>query len=421
MISVFTPLTKTGNPYIEAAWETLKAQTLQDFEWVVLENHGGELPKGIRKDPRVMVYGDTQLKGIGAIKRKCCELARGDMYLELDHDDLLHESALEKAEAALQSADFAYSDTAEFLDLPSGWLPNTYDECYGWKTYPVTFQGRALRAHHQPPATPQNIRRVEWSPNHFRAWRKDAYWKVGGHDASLPVIDDHDLIVRMFLAGMRFRHITECLYFYRVHDKNTVGRDNALIQALTQNVYDQNIFALADKFATTTRINGVEYPRATPLKKIDLCGAIDTAPGFEALDISLGHDLDGPWPLDTDSVGVIRAFDAIEHLKDPIHTMNEAHRVLAPGGFFFILVPSTDGRGAFQDPTHVSFWNSNSFWYYTKQTHARYLSRLEARFQLTRIQSFFPNQHCQDHNIPYVQAHLIALKDGYEPMGVVEI
>ncbi len=30
-----------------------------------------------------------------------------------------------------------------------------------------------------------------------------------------------------------------------------------------------------------------------------------------------------------------------------------------------ILVPSTDGRGAFQDPTHVSFWNINSFMYYS--------------------------------------------------------
>ena len=29
------------------------------------------------------------------------------------------------------------------------------------------------------------------------------------------------------------------------------------------------------------------------------------------------------------------------------------------------LTPSTDGRGAFQDPTHVSFYNENSFWYFT--------------------------------------------------------
>jgi hypothetical protein len=32
-----------------------------------------------------------------------------------------------------------------------------------------------------------------------------------------------------------------------------------------------------------------------------------------------------------------------------------------------ILVPSTDGRGAFQDPTHVSFWNANTFAYFSRQ------------------------------------------------------
>jgi len=151
--------------------------------------------------------------------------------------------------------------------------------------------------------------------------------------------------------------------------------------------------------------------------------------------------LDERWPLEDNSVGVIRAHDAIEHLKDPVHVMNEAYRVLAPGGFFLIRVPSTTGpmirtpamdggdfhwvasagRGAFQDPTHVSFWNENSFWYYTKRSHARYLRGLKARFQAIRRRTFYPDDFHQQHAIPYVEAHLVALKDGYEPMGLVEI
>jgi hypothetical protein len=38
--------------------------------------------------------------------------------------------------------------------------------------------------------------------------------------------------------------------------------------------------------------------------------------------------------------------------------------VLKPGGTAEITVPTTDGPGAFQDPTHVSFWNRRSFLYY---------------------------------------------------------
>lgn len=90
---------------------------------------------------------------------------------------------------------------------------------------------------------------------------------------------------------------------------------------------------------------------------------IDIYP-FEGIDIIA--DLNARWPWEDNSIHYIRAFDLIEHLRDPIHTMNEGWRVLKHGGIFEILVPSTDGRGAFQDPTHVSYWNYNSFAYYSK-------------------------------------------------------
>ena len=59
-----------------------------------------------------------------------------------------------------------------------------------------------------------------------------------------------------------------------------------------------------------------------------------------------------------------------QQLIDPVHVMNEAYRVLAPGGFFLIRVPSTDGRGAFQNPLNITFWNEHSFWYYARSRDA---------------------------------------------------
>jgi len=76
-------------------------------------------------------------------------------------------------------------------------------------------------------------------------------------------------------------------------------------------------------------------------------------------------DLRQQWPWRDSSVDEIFAFDIIEHLPDKTHTMNEAWRVLKPGGLIRIEVPTTDGRGAWQDPTHVSYWNRNSFFYFT--------------------------------------------------------
>lgn len=72
------------------------------------------------------------------------------------------------------------------------------------------------------------------------------------------------------------------------------------------------------------------------------------------------------WPWPDNSIDEIYAADIIEHIADKIWTMNEIHRVLKKEGIAIIIVPTTDGRGAFQDPTHVSFWNENSFWYYEK-------------------------------------------------------
>lgn len=110
--------------------------------------------------------------------------------------------------------------------------------------------------------------------------------------------------------------------------------------------------------------------------KVDLGTAPgNVQPGFDfyvdivtALDVPetkmLVADLNGKWPFYDGSVDHFRAHDIIEHLRDKIHTMNEAWRCLKPKGTIEVVVPTTDGPGAFMDPTHVSFWHERSFMYY---------------------------------------------------------
>lgn len=106
------------------------------------------------------------------------------------------------------------------------------------------------------------------------------------------------------------------------------------------------------------------------LLKIDLGCGPSKARGFVGVDIAPGPgvdiiaDLSQVFPFEDSSVDELRAHDVIEHLADRIHTMNEIWRVCKPGAKVDIRVPSSDGRGAFQDPTHISFWNINSFQYY---------------------------------------------------------
>lgn len=75
-------------------------------------------------------------------------------------------------------------------------------------------------------------------------------------------------------------------------------------------------------------------------------------------------DLNKEWPWVDDSIEQILMIDVIEHLENSIFVFNEASRILKKNGVLRISVPSTDGRGSFQDPSHIRYFNSNSWRYY---------------------------------------------------------
>ena len=89
---------------------------------------------------------------------------------------------------------------------------------------------------------------------------------------------------------------------------------------------------------------------------VDLCAPADVI-----------ADLSMLWPWNNSSVEEIKAWDIFEHLASKIFTMNEAHRVLKNTGRLDLFIPTTDGRGAFQDPTHVSFWTPNDLFYFCQE------------------------------------------------------
>jgi hypothetical protein len=99
-------------------------------------------------------------------------------------------------------------------------------------------------------------------------------------------------------------------------------------------------------------------------------GANDRAiPGFLSVDIAgpadVIADLAKPWPWEDSSVEAVKALQVFEHLPDIMHTMNELWRICRPGAIAEIEVPSASkGAGAFQDPTHRSFWTMNNFLYF---------------------------------------------------------
>jgi glycosyltransferase involved in cell wall biosynthesis len=407
--SIFTP---THNlEHIERPLNSLKNQTFKDFEWVLLLNQDAQKEKdsliskikkaGIKY--KTVDFFQTFNKNIGYLKRECCNLSAGEILVELDHDDELEPNCLEELAKKFEEteADFVYSSDYSVRAHPDGSeeYQTPFSGQWGW----TQEEHNGNKYHPSFAPSPQSFSYIWYAPDHVRAWRKEFYHSIGGHDAEMDICDDFDLLCRTYING-KVEQIIEPLYKYHFHENNTAyGDKNTKIQEKTHELHDKYILGMVSKWCD---LEG--------LKKIDLCSNGRPYDGFTGIDIEdkkveneIIFDLDKPnWPLKDGSVGVFRCQDAIEHMKDGLQTMKEIHRCLRWGGWAIIEVPSTDGRGAFQDPTHVSFWNSNSFWYYTRAQQAHFIGS-PVRFQMNRILDYFPSEFHEFHNIRYTKAHLV--------------
>jgi glycosyltransferase involved in cell wall biosynthesis len=406
-VTVFTP---THRPtYMDECLASLQAQTFQDWEWVVVLNGGARWRPPVA-EPRLRLVIEDGLVGVGAAKRRACELANGEILVELDHDDVLSSDCLEAVVEAFDAdpaAGFVYSNTAQILEDGSK-DPVGFNEEFGWSHREVVVDGRDVLEIRSLSPHPHNTSYIWWQPNHVRAFRASVYEKAGGYDPARTVLDDQDLMCRMYQQAS-FVHVDRCLYLQRVHERNTQKDPtiNAQIQRETVELYDQHVQA-----------NALAWAARSGLKALDMGAAHNKPPGYLGVDIYEGEDVDivadvtGGIPLPDSSVGVVRAVDFLEHVPDKIAIFNEIYRVLAHGGLLLSMTPSTDGRGAFQDPTHVAFYNENSFWYFTDASYADFVPPITCRFQVSRMHTYFPSEWHQQHNISYVNANLIAIKDG---------
>ncbi len=407
LVSIFTP--SHNSQYLDDAFYSVVNQTYENWEWIVILNGGADWTPPT-EDPRVKIYINNDISGVGAAKKYACSLANGEYLLELDHDDILASFCLDEVVNAFRDnpeCGFVYSSTAQ-IDAEGNRNDVKFNPYMGWTYDEEVVDGRSVSVARSFTPYPSTVSYIWFAPNHVRAFRKNIYDLVGGYDESLDILDDQDIMCRMYQVTDFFQ-VKDCLYLQRVHDDNT-QKDailNQRIQVETVNMYDRYI-----------EQNALAWSKRNNLLALDMGAAHGKPEGYIGVDqydgpgVDIISDISKGIDLPDNSVGVIRAVDFLEHIPDKVSVFNEMYRVLAHGGIILSMTPSTDGRGAFQDPTHVSFYNENSFWYFTDEFYSKYVPEITCKFQKSRVMTFFPSDWHREHNILYVGANLVAIKDG---------
>ena len=405
-VSVYTP-TDSGEHLLDC-YQSLQAQTYDLWEWVLVPNNGAVIPESITSDSRVRVI-PHESHSIGELKRFAVAQSVGDLLVELDHDDLLTDDALATLvnEREETGAGFLYSDFVTFKEDKSV----VYSEAYGWESYPFEYGGQEYTAMRSFDPTPEAMCHLQFSPNHVRAWSREAYNKAGGYDGNYTVADDYDLITRTYITGEKFHHIPQCLYLYRnwsgsrsIHDKNQEiqERQHSLSQARTYDMLNAWV-----RQTSSLHINLLN-PRSTNVNP-----AADRNVLFDDI-----------YRLPDSTAGRIDARNVLQFLpqKYVVDWMNHIYKKLTPGGWLVIEVPSTDGRAAFANPTYGSYWNEHTFRMFTDKDRAVTAARVEVtcRFHPAKVWTDYRTEEDKLERAPYTGAHLVASK-GQRIAGTLRI
>jgi succinoglycan biosynthesis protein ExoO len=230
-VSVITPAYKAAR-YIGQAIESVQAQTLTDWEMIIVDDASpdetAEVVKRYLDDPRIKLIRSERNRGNGGARNLALEVAQGEWIAPLDADDWfaperlehLWQFALDKgtlmaADLMLQIDDNGESYGIAFSDI---WEPPSQATCYSARDY--------LYAHIaiQPLVYHQHIidHRLKYPEN-------------------MPLGEDHIFQAQILLKGATLWVLPETSYLYRIHPRsmvsthgNRIEKVNALYERLLQ-------------------------------------------------------------------------------------------------------------------------------------------------------------------------------------------
>ncbi|WP_128330139.1 glycosyltransferase [Apibacter sp. HY039] len=186
-------------------YDSILSQTYKNWEMIIVDDASTDnslevISKIINGDKRVSLYNNSKNQGCGYTKRKCIELAKGDILGFVDPDDKISETAIE---------DMVHTH----LENPnSSIIYSSHYDCD--EAFNIKYKAQKHSIKQRDPLF-FNLDAVIF---HFSTFKKVFYLKTDGIDPYLQRAVDMDLYLKLYDVGDA-TFLDKFLYYYRWHDK----------------------------------------------------------------------------------------------------------------------------------------------------------------------------------------------------------
>jgi len=162
--------------------------------------------KEFGENEKRIIYKKIENKGISENSNAAIEIAKGDYFVLLDHDDMLHPSALyhNAYEIKKSGADFIYSDEDKISADGS----------------------KHISPYYKPDFSPDLLRANNYIC-HLTVFSRELFFSVGGFRKEFDGAQDHDIFLRMTEKAKKIVHIKRVLYHWRMSETSTAMDSDA--------------------------------------------------------------------------------------------------------------------------------------------------------------------------------------------------
>jgi glycosyltransferase involved in cell wall biosynthesis len=226
IFSIFTTCFKSYD-YINTAYESIKKQSLNDWEWVIMDDtpedeHFVFLKNKLSSDNRVRLYKRDKNSGnIGNVKNEVISLCRGKYILEMDHDDEILNDCLLDAYDIFQTDEnigFVYGDTIHLYRNGQNFKYGDFI-CKGYGGYySEKIKGKWVYVYNTPNINNITLSHLVCLPNHPRMWKRSVLMELESYSEFLPICDDYEILLRTCCSKYKVSKNNKAQYIQYMND-----------------------------------------------------------------------------------------------------------------------------------------------------------------------------------------------------------